>query len=153
MKHQPAAHRRLRPAALVVGFLLVVAACGGGAAGSASPSASAAPPASPAASASPGPSDGPVDSAEEAAERALAQDPMFADVERFNPDMIGACCFYEVVEADGGYEVTIQIGWGDCPAGCINKHTWVYAVADSGEVLLLDETGPSLEPGVAPGSN
>jgi hypothetical protein len=153
MKHQRAAHPRLGPAALMVGFLVVVAACGGSAAGSASPSPSAAPPASPAASAGSASPDGPVDSPEEAVERALAQDPMFADIERFDPDMIGACCFYKVAEADGGYQVTIEIGWGDCPAGCINRHNWVYAVADSGEVLLLEETGPSLEPGVAPGSN
>jgi hypothetical protein len=45
--------------------------------------------------------------------------------------------------------VTIRIGWGDCPAGCINEHRWVYSVGRDGKVELTREDGDPL-PG-APG--
>jgi hypothetical protein len=60
--------------------------------------------------------------------------------------MIGACCWYEVTPLDDGYQVKVTIGWGDCPAGCIEKHEWTYAVAPDGRVGLINETGPSLLP-------
>lgn len=46
-------------------------------------------------------------------------------------------------DADG---VTLHyhIGWGDCESGCIFKHAWVFRVANSGMVTLLEITGPDL---------
>jgi hypothetical protein len=107
---------------------------------------------SPSATASAAPTAGSVESAEQAAELVLAQDPLFEDLEPYDPELIGGCCFYRARAVAGGYEVTVEIGWGDCPAGCINRHTWLYAVAPSGEVRLIEESGPSIEPGVVPGT-
>jgi hypothetical protein len=36
------------------------------------------------------------------------------------------------------------VGWGDCPAGCINEHRWTYAVSSTGDVDLVDESGDPL---------
>ena len=35
-------------------------------------------------------------------------------------------------------------GWGDCPAGCIEKHFWVFAVEEGGAVRLVEEYGSPL---------
>jgi hypothetical protein len=40
--------------------------------------------------------------------------------------------------------VVIRIGWGDCPAGCINEHRWTYAIGRDGTVELLREEGDDL---------
>ena len=132
---------------LAVGLVLVLAACTAGA--SPSPSASSGSPgasfsASPIASA--GPSAGPVGSAEEAVALVLASDPRFANVGPFDPDLIGQSAWYTVDPASDGWTVVVQIGWGDCPSGCIDKHTWTYAVSTSGEVTLMTETR-SVRPG------
>jgi hypothetical protein len=37
-----------------------------------------------------------------------------------------------------------SVGFGECPAGCISRHTWSFAVRDDGTVLFLDETGPPI---------
>jgi hypothetical protein len=41
-------------------------------------------------------------------------------------------------------EYTFTIGWGDCPAGCINRRFWDYIVTSSGEVKYLGSYGDSL---------
>ena len=41
----------------------------------------------------------------------------------------------------GAFIVTVRIGWGDCQAGCIDEHTWVYAVSPDGSVTLQSEGG------------
>ena len=35
-------------------------------------------------------------------------------------------------------------GWGDCPAGCINKHNWVFEVSAAGVVAPAGESGDPL---------
>jgi len=47
--------------------------------------------------------------------------------------------------------VTFQVGWGDCPAGCINNHTWTFAVSKDGAVAITAEQGQPVPPGT-PGS-
>ena len=41
----------------------------------------------------------------------------------------------------GAFIVTVRIGWGDCQAGCIDEHTWVYAVSPDGSATLQSEGG------------
>jgi hypothetical protein len=93
----------------------------------------------------------PVESPDEAAELVLGQNPAFGDLEPKDPDMIGQCCWYEASELDGGYQVLIRVGWGDCMAGCIHERTWTYAVTRDGQVGLISERGDPLQPGVLPG--
>jgi hypothetical protein len=100
---------------------------------------------------SPPPAAGPIENPEEAAQLVLALNPRFGDLGPPDPDMIGECCWYEAREVDGGYQVAIRIGWGDCMAGCINERVWTYAVTRDGQVALLSERGDPLEPGVLPG--
>lgn len=122
--------------------IVVVAGCA--ASGGASPQPSAASSAAPsaAASAAASPSGGQVTTAEQAATLVLAQDPLFAQIGPKDPQLIGQSAWYEVTEVDGGWQVVVQIGWGDCPAGCIDKHTWTYAVSTDGRVGLIGEDGP-----------
>lgn len=121
--------------------------------------AACAPATTPAATQQPSPSAGPSAAAsssasgaavtpEAAAALVLASDSRFTGIEPKNPDMIGACCFSEVTPAGDGFAVTIEIGWGDCPAGCINRHHWFYTVTRDGTVTFDHEDGPALPPGV-----
>jgi hypothetical protein len=62
--------------------------------------------------------------------------------------MIGQCCFYTATPAAGGFTVTIEIGWGDCPAGCIDRHRWIYSVKTDGTIHLDREDGPPVPAGI-----
>jgi hypothetical protein len=42
----------------------------------------------------------------------------------------------------GAFVVSVRVGWGDCQAGCIDEHSWVYAVAPDGTVTVQSEEGP-----------
>jgi hypothetical protein len=150
--------RRLLPVVPFVLALLVAAACSSGAAPTQAPipepssaPASAAPSDEltpvPGASAS-----APASDADRAAAAVLATDPLFANLQPANPDLIGQCCFYTVRETADGWAVTVEIGWGDCPAGCIDKHRWTFTVDKAGTVTKTRETGPAVpsgEPGGA----
>jgi hypothetical protein len=125
-----------RPASLLT-LLLVLAAC----------SAAGGPPPTP----SPSPSGPAVTSPEEAAARVQAEHPEFAGLGPLDPDLIGACCWYEATAVEGGYQVVFNVGWGDCPAGCINRHRWTFAVAPDGRVGLIGEEGTEVPPDVMPG--
>jgi hypothetical protein len=135
---------------LVIG-LLILGACGP----TATPPASAAPSASspigsPPASVAPGPTS--ISSPEAAAAVVLASDPRFAGLTAKDSNTIGQCCFYTVAQAADGFTVTIEIGWGDCPAGCIDRHHWFYKVGTDGTVRLDHEDGPPVPAGIpAPG--
>ena len=145
--------RRLAtPLSLLAGALLV-AAC------SASGGASAAPSDAPAPSVDPGSSTTPslelvglVTTPEEAWAAVVAAEPRFADVQSLDPDMIGQSAWYEVEPASGvgAYIVTVTIGWGDCQAGCIEEHTWQYAVGPDGTVTLQSESGDEVPPDAFP---
>lgn len=88
---------------------------------------------------------------EQAAQLVLGQDPRFAGLGRRDPNLIGQGSWWDVSESAGRFEVTVQIGWGDCPAGCINRHTWTYSVSPDGTVALLSEQGDEL-PGAGKGN-
>jgi hypothetical protein len=89
---------------------------------------------------------GPVTTPEDAVARVVAHEPRFAGINKRDPDMIGQASWYEVAPASGvgGFVVRVRVGWGDCPSGCIDEHTWVYAVAPDGTVTLQSEEGDPL---------
>lgn len=74
----------------------------------------------------------------------LAQNERFAGMEPRNADLIGQAAWYEVAASNAGWQVQVYIGWGDCQAGCIDHHTWVYEVTRAGAVELLSEEGDAL---------
>jgi hypothetical protein len=82
----------------------------------------------------------------------VAVEPSFAGIGPRNPDLIGQSAWYEAKPASGvgAFVVTIQVGWGDCQSGCIDRHTWTYAVAPDGTVTLLSETGGEVPPDAMP---
>ena len=115
--------------------LLLVACSAPGSAGSAAPTASSASTPAPARS---------FIAAADAAAIVLAQDPRFSGIGARDPRMVGQGSWYEVTRAGAGWRVTVQVGWGDCPAGCINRHTWAYVVGFDGAVSKIGETGDQL---------
>jgi hypothetical protein len=163
-----AAHDRLstmnvsrRVPALLLVLAVALAACSAGSGGASSPSlspiGSLAPsnvvPGSPdpSKSASPAPSDGEVSTPDEAAQLVIEENPQFQGIGPQVPDIIGACCWYEATRNADGFQVTIHVGWGDCPSGCIEEHESVYQVTPDGEVTLVSDDGPSVPPGLRPG--
>ena len=114
---QPA--RRAATAALTL--LMVLAAC------SSTPGAS-----------------GTVTTGAQAARLALAQQGRFAGIAPLDENLIGQASWYQVTTVEDGWQVLIRIGWGDCPAGCINEHRWTYAVGKEASVDLVSETGDPL---------
>ncbi len=131
-------HRRLLPAIVLLSLLAV--ACSG----------AAAPP--PGASTSPSPSlsNGPVTSSQDAVARVMATHPEFARIGPLNQDLIGQCCWWEVATVPAGYQVLIHVGWGDCQAGCIDRHEWSYTVSPNGAIGLIGEKGSAVPAGILP---
>jgi hypothetical protein len=125
--------------AIAVVALVAVAACASS--GAASPAGSAASiPAAPT-----------VASAEDAAALVVASDPRFEGAIALDPEMIGVSKWWEAsANDDGSYAVKVTIGWGDCPAGCINQHTWSYRVGRDGALALLEESGVPMPASLAP---
>lgn len=95
---------------------------------------------------------GPVTTADEAVARVIESEPRLAGIGKRDPDMIGQANWYEVAPASGvgAFIVTVRLGWGDCQAGCIDEHTWVYAVLPDGTVNLQSEGGPAVPPDAWP---
>src|SRR6266550_3737051 len=79
-----------------------------------------------------------------AARLALAQDRRFAGIGPYDDRAIGQAAWYKVADTNDGWSVTIRMGWGDCPAGCINEHTWMYDVTRGGQVTPAGERGDPL---------
>ena len=123
---------------------LGVAGCGGAANPASAPPAPSPPP-----TATPG---GAVLTEAEAVARVLAQDPRFTGIGPTDPDLIGQSAWYEVSPAVVGWRVTVTIGWGDCQAGCISRHTWVHDVDPTGVVTLVEERGDPVGDGSGDGS-
>jgi hypothetical protein len=88
---------------------------------------------------------------DEAVARVLASDPGFAGIGPLDPDLIGQSAWYEVSPGTVGWRVTITKGWGDCQAGCISRHVWVFEVDGTGTVTLVEEIGDPLEDGTGDG--
>lgn len=76
----------------------------------------------------------------------LASDPRFAAVSSATPGLIGASAWYEAsLNMNGDYSVTVTLGSGDCQSGCINQHTWTYAVTLSGSLSLVTDKGDTVD--------
>jgi len=120
---------------------LSLAAC---AAAGPTPSPTVTPPAgepTPSPTPSPSPAVSGVASAAQAAALVLASDPHFGSVRPGDPGLIGECCTYFASEASPGYQVTVNLGWGDCPSGCISHHQWVFHVDPDGTITLVEQSG------------
>ena len=89
---------------------------------------------------------------EQAMAAIVATEPRFANVQQKDLDQIGQSAWWEARPASGvgAFVVAISVGWGDCQAGCIDSHTWTYAVTPDGGVRLLSEDGPPVPPEVLP---
>jgi hypothetical protein len=124
--------------AVLIALSLVLAGClaSGGTGGS--PQSSVAAP-------TPTPVPAPVASLEDAAARAIATDSRFAGATQVQPDSIGLTKWWKGVSlASGAYQIDVFLGWGDCPAGCINYHQWSFEVAADGTVTPTGESGDPL---------
>lgn len=82
--------------------------------------------------------------AADAARLALAQQDRFRGIGPLDASLIGQAAWYQVTASSDGWEVLIRIGWGDCPAGCVNEHRWTYAVRRDGTARLVREAGDNL---------
>jgi hypothetical protein len=89
-------------------------------------------------------SSGAATNAAQAAGVALSQQARFRGIGPFDATAIGQAAWYKVAASGDGWEVLIRIGWGDCPAGCINEHQWTYLVGQNGSVGLTHEEGDAL---------
>jgi hypothetical protein len=81
---------------------------------------------------------------DEAARLVLATDSRFRHIGAHDPNLIGQAAWYRVTPTADGFEVVVRIGWGDCPSGCIDEHTWTYGVATDGAVGFVGEQGPAV---------
>jgi hypothetical protein len=138
---------RPRAALAIAGLsaAILLAACATAGAPSASPSPA---PPSPAPSARPTPTPivAPARTAQQAAALVIATNPLFAGARAPDPEMIGASKWWKATPlAAGGYSIEMTVGWGDCPAGCINRHVWTFEVSANGQVKLVSETGDPVE--------
>ena len=124
--------RLFRSRGLSVALLvaLLAAACGGSAASSAVTGATP----------------GPVGSGLGAVEAIRERAPLFDTFGIQNPDMIGQASFFTAEPTNGGWRVVFETGWGDCPAGCIDRHTWSWDVAQGGTITFVGEDGSPLAP-------
>ena len=122
---------------LLVATSLLIAACG---------SATTSP------GPSPTPAGGPVTTPEQAVAAVIAHEPRLTGISARDSNAIGQASWYEVAQASGvgAFIVSVRVGWGDCPSGCIDEHTWVYAVGPNGEVTIQSEGGGEVPPDAWP---
>lgn len=50
----------------------------------------------------------------------------------------------EAESESGGWRLDYSVGWGDCPAGCIHRHHWLFRVKTDGTVRFLESRGPAV---------
>ena len=144
---------RRRPPGLRGPLAALLAALALAGCGSAASSPSVAPASAPPASASPGVAPGGAALTQaDAVALVLARDPRFAGIGPPDPNLIGQSAWYEVSPAVVGWRITITKGWGDCQAGCISRHSWVFDVDPSGAVSLVEERGDPVGTGSGDGS-
>jgi hypothetical protein len=132
---------RRKPAWLLPTLLVFAIGACAGAASTTGPSPTPTPPAG-----------GPVTTEAEAVARVIATEPRFAGIRPRDPELIGQTAWFEAAPASGvgAFIVTMRIGWGDCQAGCVEEHTWLYAVGPDGSVTLQSEGGGNVPPDAWP---
>ena len=123
----------------VATLALAVAAC--------SAAATPAPTPSPTPRPSPTPIIAHVGTPASAAAIVIASDPRFAGAIELTPGLIGASRWWTATPlSSGGYRIEVTIGWGDCPAGCINRHMWTFDVDAKGGLTLVSDSGDEVPP-------
>lgn len=63
-------------------------------------------------------------------------------IESAGPDGITDGSDIEVLFFDNYLRFTFELGFGDCPSGCINRHLWHFKVNRDGSVEYESEKGP-----------
>ena len=90
----------------------------------------------------------PIDTPAEAHAAVIASGTPFGDFVLLDDALIGASQYYEAKGEPGSSAAWIVVytyGWGDCQAGCISRHTFVYQVDPlSGAVSFDSHQGDSL---------
>jgi len=144
----------IRPTLLAMTALaLLVAGCAG------APAAPSPTPAAVSPTPAPTPSmtsaSGPVTTPEQALARVLLAEPRLTGIGPYDPNLIGQASWYKVAPASGvgAFVVNVRVGWGDCQAGCIDEHQWVYAVTPDGTVSIVSETGAPVVGEAWPGAD
>ena len=141
-----------RPAVICAALVLGTAAACGGSAGapSAAPSATVRPtPTAVAQDPTPTPVTVLVGSPSDAATLVIATNPLFTGAAPLDEGMIGMSKWWVATPlAEGRFRIDVTIGWGDCMAGCIDRHVWTYEVWPDGQVELVGEAGPEVPPDV-----
>jgi hypothetical protein len=129
--------RRTRSVALLAASCLLLVgltACNGGAGSSSTPGSTPRP--------TPTPIVTRISNAADAAALVIASDPRFGGAIELKPGLIGASKYWKAEAlVSGGYRIELTIGWGDCPAGCIERHVWTYDVDANGGMTLVSESG------------
>ena len=87
--------------------------------------------------------------------KVIAAEPRLTGIQPFDTGLIGQSSWFTVEPASGvgAFVVTVRVGWGDCEAGCIDEHGWVYAVMPDGGVQVVNETGPAVPDDAWPSPN
>jgi hypothetical protein len=129
--HHP--RMRARPFAVIL-LATALVACSGAAAPSPSPVPTIRP--------TPTPIIAKVSTPADAAALVIATNPLFAGTTELRPDVIGASRWWKAEPLPGGgYRIELTVGWGDCMAGCIERHVWNFEVDAGGAVKLVSESG------------
>ena len=94
-----------------------------------------------------------IQSAADAARTVADAVPLFEGIGPKDPNLIGQAAWYEATPDEAAkppvpWTVTFRVGWGDCPAGCIDEHTWTYEVGVDGSVSFASESGSAVPPAV-----
>lgn len=88
---------------------------------------------------------GRVATAEGAFATVKARSPWFDGVGPKNASIVGQAAWWQAKPAaDGEWVLTVSVGWGDCPSGCINHHEWSWLVAPDGSLTFQGQNGPAL---------
>jgi hypothetical protein len=82
----------------------------------------------------------------------FASNPIFSSIRQRDAQVIGDSMDFSTITLDNGFGVSITMGSGDCPSGCVNKHTWNYTVSADGQVKLVSEQGEEVDMTIDPGT-
>jgi len=97
------------------------------------------------------PSSAGVTNADEAMATVRARSPLFDGIQHKDPNRVGQASWWDAQPAANGWLVTVEVGWGDCQAGCIDRHTWTWTVAGDGSTTFGGEQGTALRDDILAG--
>lgn len=102
------------------------------------------------------PAPSPATTADEAVAAVRAIVPIFDGIGPLDPDVIGADRWWVAEPVDAadpslGWTVTFTVGWGDCQAGCIDRHAWSWSVLGDGSLVYIGEDGSPVDEAILAG--